>query len=148
MGIEISEHRFDERLVRQVRSDSQRALIRARFCPDGSEILGLRCVDDRHETERSFGSQLWYFEAVASDRQQGQHLVHGVIEYSMQYGLQELVDDGAFASEHQRDRFRSLYLQEFQEPSWRQPAHRWLAAGVMTVAAITFGLLLFKTLTV
>ncbi|MFG0260890.1 MAG: hypothetical protein ACF788_00650, partial [Novipirellula sp. JB048] len=81
-------------------------MTRARFCPGQSDIIQLRCVDDRPESEEAFGNQLWYFESVGVDGDQHTHGVFGVIEYSVQFGLHELVDDGVFESELQRERFR------------------------------------------
>jgi hypothetical protein len=111
-------------------------MIRARFSPDRSNVVQLRCIDDRMESETSFGSQLWYFEGLGVDERDQRHSVYGVVEYSLQYGLCELVEDGVFDSQHQRERFRHLYEREVHRPSWRQPAHRWLLAGLIVVASV------------
>jgi hypothetical protein len=111
-------------------------MIRARFCPDRSEILQIRCIDNRVETESDFGNQLWYFEGIGVDELDRRHGVFGVVEYSTQYGLNELVEDGVFTTETQREKFRCLYEREIQSPNWRQPAHRLLAAGVIAVSVI------------
>ena len=134
------------RTIRQVRLDSNRAMVRARFCPDRSDVVQLRCIDDQPETEQAFGNQLWYFEGVGVDQQSRRHNVFGVVEYSVQFGLHELVEDGVFDSEHQLERFRHLYERELHRPSWRQPAHRWLAAGLILVTAICLAYLLVRTL--
>ena len=146
MGAEIERQQISERILRQVRKDSVRALLRARYCTDRSEIVHLRCVDDRGETDKSFGSQLWYFEGLGVDEHESQQLIYGVMEYSIQFGLQELIDDGVFDCERERERFRSLYRQESVELSWRQPPHRWLAIGVLCSAAMTLTVLLVKSL--
>jgi hypothetical protein len=67
------------------------------------------------------------------------------VEYSIQFGLHELVEDGVFDSEYQRERFRHLYEREVLRPSWRQPAHRWLLAGCFVVASIWIAFLLLRT---
>ena len=139
--------RFSESTIRQVRLDSNRAMIRARFCPERSEILQLRCIDNRPETETEFGNQLWYFEGIGVDELDRRHTVYGVIEYSTQYGLNELVEDGVFTTENQREKFRSLYEREVQRPDWRQPAHRYLAAGVIVVSAAWLGMIWLRSLT-
>ncbi|TWU34164.1 hypothetical protein Q31b_56350 [Novipirellula aureliae] len=136
MGAETRTKQFSERTIRQVRLDCERAMTRARFCPEQSEVLQMRCVDERVETESTFGNQLWYFEGIAVDGEQRSHSIFGVVEYSIQFGLYELVDDGVFDSEHQRERFRHLYEKEFHPPSWRQPAHRILAFGLLFVAIL------------
>ncbi|MCA9137802.1 MAG: hypothetical protein KDB00_13615 [Planctomycetales bacterium] len=121
-------------------------MIRARFCPERSEILQLRCIDNREETETEFGNQLWYFEGVGVDELDRRHGVFGVVEYSTQYGLNKLVEDGVFTTENQREKFRSLYEREVQRPDWRHPAHRYLAGGVIAISTLWLCYLLFKTL--
>ena len=108
-------------------------MTRARFCTDRSDVVQLRCDDDRQETEYNFGNQLWFFEGLGVDDKGRRHSVYGVVEYSLQYGLHELVEDGVFDSEYQRERYRLLYEREVLRPSWHQPAHRWLLAGVVAV---------------
>lgn len=146
MSAETRTRRFSERTIKQVRLDSNRAMLRARFCPDRSDVVQLRCVDDHPENDHSFGNQLWYFEGLGVDESDQRHSVYGVVEYSLQYGLHELVEDGVFDSEHERERFRHLYEREMQRPSWRQPAHRWLAAGLIVVAAIWLAYVLVRNL--
>ena len=46
--------------------------------------------------------------------------------------MNELVEDGVFDSEQQRERFRMLYKREVQSPSWWQGSTRW----VMTILAV------------
>ncbi len=145
MSADTRTRRFPEKTIRQVRLDCTRGLIRARFCPDRSEVIQLRCIDDRAESDGSFGSQLWYFEGVGVDTRDRRHGVYGVVEYSLQFGLHELVEDGVFDSEHQRERFRHLYEREIQSPSWRQPAHRWLLAGLIAVTSIWLAYLIVRT---
>ncbi len=143
MNSHVQVIRFSEATIRQVRLDCNRAMIRARFCPQRSEILQLRCIDNRAETETEFGNQLWYFEGVGVDELDRRHRVYGVVEYSTQFGLNELVEDGVFTTENQRERFRSLYEREVQRPDWRHPGHRLLAAAVVAVSVVWLGYLMF-----
>ncbi len=145
MSADTRTQRFSERTIRQIRLDCNRAMMRARYCPDRSDVLQLRCADDQPETETCFGNQLWYFEGVGVGEQDRRQNVFGVVEYSVQFGLHELVEDGVFESEHQRERYRHLYDREMHRPSWRQPAHRWLAAGLIAVALIWLAYLLVRT---
>ena len=147
MGTETTT-RFSEQTIKQVRLDSNRAIARARFCTEQSETIRLRCVDYRPETEVDFGSQLWYFDGIGVDQSGKSHNVHGVIEYSTQFGLNELVEDGVYDSEHQRDKFRHNYEREVIRPSWRQPAHRWLLAGMISVTSLWLVFLLMRTLSI
>ena len=146
MSTRTHEQGFSDATIRQVSLDCNRAMIRARFCPERSEIMRLRCTDHRPECESSYGSQLWYFEGIGVDEMDRRHPVYGVVEYSTQYGLNELMEDGVFTTEHQRDRFRSFYDHEELQPSWRQPAHRFLAVGVVAVSAFWLTYILVKTL--
>ncbi|MFG0290926.1 MAG: hypothetical protein ACF8CQ_22340 [Rhodopirellula sp. JB044] len=146
MRAQAPQRQFSERVLRQVRMDSGRALVRARFCLESSEIINLRCVDDRCETDRQFGNQLWYFEGIGVDEARNRQNIHGVVEYSVQYGLQELVEDGVFDTAAERERFRSLYNREVNVPSWRQPAHRLLLAGVIAVTAAMLLFLMLRNL--
>lgn len=144
MAADTRTARFSQHTIRQVSLDCNRALHRARFNPDHGEILHVRCIDDRPETEEEFGNQLWYFEGLGIDNQSRRHRVFGVVEYSVQFGLLDLVEDGIFDSEHQRERFRLLYEREMQQPSWRHPAHGWLAAGLICVSSVWLTYLLIR----
>lgn len=142
MSAETRTRRFTERTIRQVRLDCNRALIRARFCPDRSEVMQIRCVDDHPESEQAFGHQLWYFEGTGVDEMDRRHNVFGVVEYSLQFGLHELVEDGVFDSQEQRERFRHLYEREVRRPVWSHPAHRWLVGGVFVIAVASLAYLI------
>ncbi|MEM9589455.1 MAG: hypothetical protein AAGA03_19390 [Planctomycetota bacterium] len=148
MSAETSTRRFSEQTIQQVRLDSRRAMTRARYCDKRSQVVHLRCIDDHPETERHFGNQLWYFEGIGVDEYNRRGGIYGVIEYSVQFGLQELVEDGVFDSEYERDRFRRLYDQEMRGPNTAQPAHRWLVAGLIVSTMVTLGLVLFRTVNV
>ena len=148
MGADTRTQRFSERVLRQVRLDCSRALVRGRYCPQRSEIIQLRCMDDREELEHAFGNQLWYFEGVGIDPDNRRCSVYGVIEYSLQYGLHELVEDGVFETPTERERFRHDYEREMHRPNWRQPAHRWLALGIVAVTAMWLTFLIMRSLVV
>lgn len=134
--------RFPERIMKQIRLDAHRALIRARFCPDRSDVANLRCVDNRRESETNFGSQLWYFDGVGVDESDRRMPIYGVVEYSIQFGLHELVEDGVFDSNAQRERFHSVYHREMLGPTWRAAAHGWLAVGLVVMSFATVGFLM------
>jgi len=146
MRAQAPQRQFSERVLRQVRLDSGRALVRSNFCLETSEIINLRCVDDRCETDRQFGNQLWYFEGIGVDENGRRQNIHGVVEYSVQFGIQELVEDGIFDNANERERFRSVYNREVNVFSWRQPAHRLLLAGVIAVTALMLFYLLVRNL--
>jgi hypothetical protein len=108
--------------------------------------MQLRCIDDRHETDQSFGSQLWYFEGQGVDPQSQPRRAFGVIEYSLQFGLHELLEDRVFDSDFQREQYRHFYERGTQRPGWRHPANGWLLAGVIAVAVIWIGYLALRSL--
>jgi hypothetical protein len=130
--------RFSERTIQQVRVDCDRAMTRAKFCTDRSDVIQLRCIDDRPETDLEFGNQLWFFDGLGVDTLGHRHNVFGVVEYSLQFGLNELVEDGVFDSEQQRERFRALYNREVQGPTWRHAANRWLIGAIFACALFYF----------
>ncbi len=145
MSAETRARRYSERTIRQVRLDCNRAMLRARFCEDRSDVVQLRCIDDQAETDQAFGSQLWYFEGIGADTQGRRQSVFGVVEYSVQFGLLELVEDRVFESEHERERYRHRYERELLRPTWRHPGHRWLAAGLVMVTIVWLTYLLVRS---
>ena len=147
MRSDTGTHQFSERTLRQVAADARRALVRHHFAADQAAIDRCGCVDHQPEQETAFGRQLWYFEAVVSDAGGHRTPLHGAIEYSIQYGLHELVDDGVFEVAEQRERFRKVYHSEPMRPSWRQPAHRWLATALIATSAAWLAYLLMHALT-
>ncbi len=136
MSAETRTQRFPERTIRQVKLDCNRAMGRAKFCPDLNEVTQLRCVDHRPETEQSFGSQLWYFDGLGVDAQEQRQRVFGVVEYSLQFGLHELIEDRVFDSDYHREQYRHFYERGVQHGRWRHPANRWLLAGLVAVASV------------
>lgn len=145
MGTRTRTRRFPERTIQQVRLDSGRAMARARFCPDRSDVAHLRCVDDRPESDAIFGNQLWYFEGIGVDEDDRRQSVFGVVEYSIQFGLHELVEDGVFDTEYERERVRQIY-DGARRMVWSHPAHRWLAAALILVTAFAFAVQLIWSL--
>lgn len=131
-----SDKHFSEQTVRQVAADAQRALVRGRYAPENSQIEQLRCVDDQPETEREFGHQLWFFDGFGVDETNRRVRIFGAIEYSLQFGLHELVEDGVFEADDQRNRFRHIYRGHAPRPTWRPLTHGWLAAAMAAVTAI------------
>ncbi len=110
------------------------------------KLCSCACIDDRPETEQSFGSQLWYFEGHGVDGRVQRHRVFGVVEYSLQFGLHELVEDRVFNSDFQREQYRHFYERGSHAPAWRHPANGWLLAGVIAVAAVWVGFLFLRSL--
>lgn len=137
MSAETKAIQIPEKIMRQIRTDSQTSILKARLCPTHSEVVQLRCVDYKRETDNQFGSQLWYFEGFGVDTSNRRLPIFGALEYSIQFGLHELVDDGVFESLGQRERFYSVYRRGHVRTSMWHPAHRWLLVGMVLVAMAT-----------
>lgn len=146
MRAETRSHRFPKRTIRQVRLDCNRSLSRAKLCSDGAEVLQFRCVDDSPESEASFGKQLWFFDGWYAGLQAERCDFYGVVEYSVQFGLNELVEDRVFDSEWQRNQYFHLYQRGSHQASWRCPANRWLLLGLLAVASVWISYLLLRSL--
>ncbi len=145
MQPELSQHEYPERTVRQVAADARRALARVGWCPERSRIDRLRCADDLTETELAFGRQLWLFESQAIDSrpERAPCCVFGAIEYSVQYGYLEPLEDGVFDSETERQRFVLMTYQGIEiRPSLGWQILRALyVAFMLTVLAAMLGCL-------
>jgi hypothetical protein len=137
MRAETTSKQFSERLLRQVRLDARRALAAGLYCVDRSVIERLECVDCQDESETRFGRQLWYFQGTGVNERDQVLPIFGAMEYSLEYGLNEPVQDAVFDSSAQRERFHAVYRRESLQPSWRHPAHRWLLAGVALLSGLT-----------
>jgi hypothetical protein len=137
MKAETQAIRIPEKIMRQIRSDCHNAILRAHLRPSEKDLVHLRCVDHRLETESAFGSQLWYFEGLVANADSQRVPLFGALEYSLQFGLHELADCGVFDSTDERQRFYSVYRQGHFTGSLRHPAHRWLAIGMLLVAIAT-----------
>ena len=120
--------------------------VNKRALPERSEVINLRCIDDCRENESNFGAQLWYFDGYGVDEMDRRSPIYGVVEYSIQFGLNELVEDGVFDSNNERERAHRVFHREQLGPAWRGPVDRWLAVGLVTVCIAAVGLLL-KSLT-
>lgn len=146
MSAETETIQIPEKVMQQIRSDCQLAIQRTRLAPSGSDTIQLRCVDFRRETDDAFGAQLWYFDGHATDAERRRVALFGALEYSIQFGLHELVDHGVFDSVVQRDRFHSVYQRGHFRGTLSHPVHRWLLVGTLLVAIAIFVRLLFLLL--
>lgn len=140
-----SDKQFSEQTLRQVAADARRALLRGRYCVERSQIERIRCIDDQEETERAFGRQLWFFDGMGVDEANRRVRVFGAVEYSLQFGLHEMVEDGIFEADDQRDRFRHIYRGHAPRPSWSQPVRRWTLAFAAAMIGILIAYAAFLT---
>lgn len=137
MKAETQAIQIPEKTMRKIRADCQNSILRCRLAPSPNDSIQLWCVDFRKETDQAFGSQLWYFDGHAVNEDQRRVPLFGVLEYSLQFGLHELVDCGVFDSNAERERFFSVYRKGHVRESLWHPGHRWLAVGMFLVALAT-----------
>jgi hypothetical protein len=130
-----SDNQFSEQTLRQIAADARRALLRGRYCIERSQVERFRCVEDQPETDHAFGRQLWYFEGVGVDELDRRVRVYGAVEYALQFGLHELVEDGVFDAAEQRDRFRHIYQGSRVSLSWGTPIRLLALASLLGIAA-------------
>ena len=133
MNSHLQEVRISEQAYRQVNLDAARAVARQRFCPEQREVMRVRCIDHLEETEQEYGHQLWFFEGHGVDPSEGSSCVYGVVEYQVEYGCTELVENRVFQTTQERERFRSLYECEVIKVDWRGIVLKLLAAGLMAI---------------
>jgi hypothetical protein len=126
-----------EQTMLRVAADMRRAVLRSEYCSERSRLTPPRCVDMQDESDAQFGRQLWYFEGEAIDASERRMRVYGALEYSIEFGIVELVEDGIFDAASERERFRDLYFNQTLGPTWNAPVHRWFAAGILLVSIVT-----------
>lgn len=124
------------RVIQQVELDSLLALDKAKYSIEMSATYDLRCVDSRSETGSAYGRQLWFFEAVGTDSNLSESRLYGVLQYSMEYGLLELVEGHVFDCQRERVHFQRFYETGKRTDHWLHPANRWLLTGLATVGLI------------
>jgi len=143
MHLESDSTKLSEQLLRQVELDSFLALAKAKFSLEVSELTGLLCVDFRVETEHEFGRQLWYFDAMGVDSKERVSECFGVIQYSVEYGLLELVEGHVFDCPNERQHFHHFYQAGKRTTHWMHPANRWLLLGLLGVGLVWLAYLAF-----
>ena len=95
---------FSRQIWQAVSQQANGCLLRRDFCPEQSRVENLRCADFLEETEQSFGRQVWFFEALGVDPVGRRHVLHGALEFSIQYGLLEPAQAAMFEDEDARDK--------------------------------------------
>lgn len=105
MGPEAHNIQFSRQIWQAVSDHAHSCLMRREFCPELSRVENLRCVDFLEESDTKYGRQIWYFEAIGVDPAGRRHVLHGALEFSIQYGLLEPAQAAMFDDEETRDRF-------------------------------------------
>lgn len=136
MHLESSHPKLSDRYMRQIELDSLLAIDRAKYSLALSEITSLRCVDSKEESIGDFGRQLWFFESIGVHAKRGESSCFGVLQYSIEYGLLELVEGHVFDCQTERQHFKQFYETGRRTGHWLHPANRWLLAGTAMVGLI------------
>ncbi len=96
---------FSRQIWQTVSEHAHGCLLRRDFCREQSRVENLRCVDFIEESSIQYGKQVWFFEAIGVDPSGRRRVLHGVLEFSIQYGLLEASQSVMFEDEEVRDRF-------------------------------------------
>jgi hypothetical protein len=146
MTPEAHNTQFSRQIWQTVSEHAHGCLLRREFCPEQSRVENLRCVDFSEESDCSYGKQIWFFEAIGVDPVGRRHLLHGALEFSVQYGLLEAAQAVMFEDEEARDQFLSTNPYEMTRLFPSHLSHRFWVTTVCSLFAIlalvwTFALL-------
>lgn len=146
MTPEAHNTQFSRQIWQTVSEHAHGCLLRREFCLEQSRVENLRCVDFSEESDFSYGKQIWFFEAIGVDPVGRRHLLHGALEFSVQYGLLEAAQAVMFEDEEARDQFLSANPYEMTRLFPSHLSHRFWVTTVCCLFAIlalvwTFALL-------
>jgi hypothetical protein len=133
MTPEAPKVQFSRQIWQAVSEHAHSCLLRREFCPEQSRVENLRCVEFQEEAETSYGKQIWFFEGIGVDATGRRHVLHGVLEFSIQFGLLEAATAALFEEEDMRERYVSPGAYEVHRIF---PAHGSRKAWVFTIAAL------------
>ena len=143
MTPEADKIQFSRQIWQAASEHAHRCLTRREFCPDQSRVENLRCVHLVDESDCQFGKQIWCFEAIGIDQSGRRHILYGVLEFSIQYGLLEASQTAMFEDSDHREK----YLQNETKPAskliYHYPSTRfwvysaWCSISVLSLIWIT-----------
>ena len=129
---------FSRQIWQAASEHAHRCLTRLAFCPDQSRIENLRHVHLVDESESEFGRQLWCFEAIGMDAAGRRHVLYGVLEFSIQYGLLEASQTGMFDNLHDRETFIRRVTQPIQSMAYSYKSTKfWIYAAWCSISILT-----------
>lgn len=132
---------FSRQIWQTVSEKAYHCLDRREFVPNQSRIENLRCVELIEELDHKYGKQIWFFEAIGVDPTGRRRVLHGALEFSIQYGLMEPAQSVLFEDEEARDRFLlSIQRGAKNRPARRKDSRRAVAtlASLIVVLAIVW----------
>ncbi len=138
MTPEAHKIQFSRQIWQAASEHAHRCLTRREFCPEQSRIENLRCEFLEEEVESQFGKQLWCFEAIGIDPAGRRHILHGVLEFSIQYGLLEASQTAMFEDSEHRDKFLRDQTKPASKMVYEYPSTRfWVYAAWSGVAVLS-----------
>lgn len=105
-----------------------------------SRIENLRPFHFEEETESNYGRQIWCFESLTALGANGRRVECGALEFSIEYGLIELIQCRWFSNDKQRD----LWIAEHLEPPSPQASscaltRVWIYLAILSVLFLAIG---------
>ena len=138
MTPEAQKIQFSRQIWQAASEHAHRCLTRREFCPEQSRIENLRCEFLEEEVESQFGKQLWCFEAIGIDPAGRRHILHGVLDFSIQYGLLEASQTAMFEDSEHRDKFLRDQTKPASKMVYEYPSTRfWVYAAWSGVAVLS-----------
>ena len=151
MTPEADKIQFSRQIWQAASEHAHRCLTRREFCPEQSRVENLRCVHLVDETDCLFGKQLWCFEAIGIDPVGRRHILYGVLEFSIQFGLLEASQTAMFEDSGHREKFlinetipRSKLVDQYPSTRfWIFAA--WSSIAILSVVWITLVIIRFNS---
>lgn len=143
MTPEADKIQFSRQIWQAASEHAHRCLTRREFCPDQSRIENLRCVHLVDESDSLFGRQIWCFEAIGIDQAGRRHVLYGVLEFSIQYGLLEASQTAMFEDSDHREKFLHNETKPTSKLIYNYPSTRfwvysaWCSISILSVIWIT-----------
>lgn len=145
MTPEADNIQFSRQIWQAVSEHAHRCLMRREFCPEQSRIENLRPVHFEEECDSHYGKQLWCFEAIGIDPVGRRHIMYGVLEFSIQYGLLEASQAALFEDADHREKLLNQESRTTPPIPYRYASTKfWICAAWASVAVL--GLIWFATL--
>ncbi len=143
MTPEADKIQFSRQIWQAASEHAHRCLTRREFCPEQSRVENLRCVHLVEESDCLFGKQMWCFEAIGIDQSGRRHILYGVLEFSIQYGLLEASQTAMFEDSDHREKFLHNETKPASKLVYNYPSTRfwvysaWCSISVLSVIWIT-----------
>ncbi len=129
---------FSRQVWQAASEQAHRCLARREFCPEQSRIENLRHVHLVEESESIFGRQIWCFEAIGIDPFGRRHVLYGVLEFSIQYGLLEPSQTAMFEDIREREIFIRQETQPVSTLPYSYPSTKfWIFSAWCSISILT-----------